>query len=118
MKIKLKLSIEHLKNLIVFANDFLKRYDNSILFTTLEQLNLKSFIKYGFKKMIDFNNFPREKIKTYSIDVNMIDALKTALTIDYNNQYLNPLNLALYIDLQEQMRKQITMLNNSLNLHN
>ena len=106
MKVKFKLSIEQFYQL-------LKYLQNSVFdgLTELQILNLRIFIKNGFKKLIDLeaaSPYDFTKIKIFNIDINQYTAIMAQLTNERRN--FDPYTLSIFITLQNQ-NKQLLHLN-------
>lgn len=105
MKVKFKLSINQFYEL-------LKHLQNSVFdgLTELQILNIRIFVKNGFKKIIDLEatTYDLTKIKSFSIDINQYTAIMAHLGNERNN--IDPYMLTVFITLQNQ-NKQLLHLN-------
>lgn len=117
MKVKLKITIEQLGFLIDFVRGYLKTEQGKLGLSTLEGINLKSFIHFAMKKIIHAseNSQLKSKPKTIAFDINVISAVEHSMWM--NEENLTPYYLSLYIDMREQIRKQRMLANNLLPLH-
>ncbi len=105
MKVKFKLSINQFYEL-------LKHLQNSVFdgLTELQILNIRIFVKNGFKKIIDLEatTYDLTKIKSFSIDINQYTAIMAHLGNERNK--IDPYMLTVFITLQNQ-NKQLLHLN-------
>jgi len=109
MKIKIKISIEHLSILIDFVKRYMDFYNYLDKDEPMQYINLKGFVHFGMKKIITAseNSQPKNKVKTISFDVNQINATYTAMF--RKEADLCPLLTALYNDIYIQTSKQLRL---------
>jgi len=99
MKIKLKFTAEQMRYLITFCTHKLSAYDH--LLEEIEIINIKNFVRFILKKLIS-DDHHLTKIRSWSIDINYIFAVKNLL--ENFDDILDP-----YMRMiQETIRIQIT----------
>jgi hypothetical protein len=106
MKVKLKLCVEEFSELLSFIQN--STFQN---ITELQLLNIRLFLKYGVKKLIDLTSedqYNKYKLKSFSIEINQYTSLMALLNEERNN--FDPYMLTVYITLQNQ-NKQLLHLN-------
>ena len=105
MKVKIKLTVEQFAVLLGFVQK-----SNYTDLNELQILNIRLFLPFGLKKLIDFQpQFIHSlKLKSFSIEVNQYTAIMALLTNERNN--LDPYTLSIFITLQNQ-NKQLLHLN-------
>lgn len=106
MKVKVKITVDQFQYLLSYIQ-------GAVNFDTdkLRVLNIRLFIKYGFKKMIDLKSEPYNtaKPKTFSVEINQYISLMSFLTNERNN--LEPYTLAIYLTLQNQNKSLLSLSN-------
>lgn len=106
MKVKIKLCVEELAELLAYIQR--STFEN---ISELQLLNIRLFMKYAVKKLVDLTNelqYNKTKLKTFSIDINQYTAIMALLTNERNK--LDPYMLTVFITLQDQ-NKQLLHLN-------
>lgn len=112
MKLKIRLSIEQHDQLLTAAVALQKDGRVRTNLTIVHNINLRTFIIEATKKQIVYygHNWPKEKVITFSLDVNHYEVLRILLN-GYTDR-VGPFTMAIFHNLQhEQVTKQ---LNNQL----
>lgn len=108
MKVKFKLTVEQFQFLLYY---FQNCYFDGFTVTELQILNVRIFVKYGLKKLIDLKMdkpYNTHKQFTFSIDVNQYCSIMSILTNERKD--LDPYLLAVFCTLQNQ-NKELLRLN-------
>ena len=108
MKVKFKLTVDQFQHLLYY---FQNHYFDGFTVTELQILNIRMFVKFAFKKVIDLKiDKPYNTIKqtNFSIDINQYCAIMSILKNELKD--LDPFMLAIYITLENQ-NKQLLNLN-------
>lgn len=105
MKVKFKLTVEQFSFLLQFVQKC-----NYTDLNELQILNIRLFLPFGLKKLIDLQPqfLNSTKLKSFSIEVNQYAAIMALLTNERNT--LDPFTLSIFLTLQNQNKSLLNLL--------
>lgn len=107
MKVKFKLTVDQFQYLLKY---FQNCYFDAFTVTELQILNVRIFVKFGLKKLIDLRmNSPynTNRLVNYSIDVNQYCAIMSILKNEI--EFLDSYMLAIYLTIENQNRELLKL---------
>jgi len=104
MKVTVKLTVAEFQSLLSYVQK--STYEN---INELQILNIRLFLSWGLKKLIDFKNTfgYSVQIKKISLEVNQYTAVMALLTNERNN--LDPYMLAIFLTIQNQTKSLLKL---------
>lgn len=104
MKVKFKLTVEQFSFLLQFVQK-----SNYTDLNELQILNIRLFLPFGLKKLIDLQPqiFNSTKVKSFSIEVNQYIAIMALLTNERHT--LDPYTLSIFLMLQNQNKSLLNL---------